>query len=245
MSKVFGVRSRSSSGPPLEDPSLSITGTAAAMRGSPPRSLGMAGKRQQHSLSNPTLFDIYKDSSVSPQDSPIIHGTLNNRGSKENLFQAEDTPDVEHPSPVPGGAEEPVKKKKKKRLLGRSKSEKRQQVKSLERPIKVLDHYPQQDQDSTGTPPPLSPESIGRSKKEGKKKKEKHRDRSSVERELEQALALSKLTCADYANQVEVKALELKQALQREAFLIRELKQGRQFLEELEAKVSSSSSIWE
>ena len=52
---------------------------------------------------------------------------------------------------------------------------------------------------------------------------------------LEKELVLAKTMCADYANQLEVKALELKQALQREAFLIRELKQVRA---ELEARVS-------
>ena len=141
------------------------------------------------------------------------------------------TPDVDNASPhLPGETEAAKKKKKKKRLLGRSKSEKRPHIKTLDRPIKSLD----QDQDSMGTPPPLSPEAAAKSKKEGKKKKEKHhhRDRSSAERELEHALALSKLDCADYANQVEIKSLELKQAVQREAFLIRELK-------ELEAKASA------
>lgn len=238
MSKGFGVRSRSSSDPPLDVHSAT---PPVPRNSSPPRSLGLAGKH--HSLSNPTLFDIYKDSSVSPEDSPIIHGTLHNRGSKENLFHAEETPDIDATSSVQGTAEEPVKKKKKKRLLKRSKSEKAGK-KSL---VKNLDHHPgralSQDHDSTETPPPLSPDSFNKSKKEGKKKKEKHRDQGTSEQELEQALALSKLTCADYANQLELKGLELKkksveltQALQREAFLIRELKQGRQFLDQLEAK---------
>ena len=182
---------------------------------SPPQSLGSIGKDHN-------LFDIYKDSSASPQDSPMILRGVLDQGSKENLFLGEETPDT---SSLASGDQEEKKKKKKKRLLGRSKSEKRARSESVKDP----------EQESTGSPPPLSPTS-NKSKKEAKKKKEKDR-RSAVEQVLEKELVLAKTTCADYANQLEVKALELKQALQREAFLIRELKQVRA---ELEARVSRS-----
>ena len=118
------------------------------------------------------------------------------------------------------GDQEEKKKEKKKWLLGRSKSEKRARSESVKDP----------EQESTGSLCPLSPTS-NKSKKEAKKKKEKDR-RSAVEQVLEKELVLAKTTCADYTNQLEVKALELKQALQRG---IPELKQVRA---ELEAMVS-------
>lgn len=186
------------------------------IRPSPPTSLGS----ERDTLSNHTLFDIYKDSSASPQESPMMIRGVLDRGSKENLFLEESTPGI-NPAPEEQGEK---KKKKKKRLLGRSKSEKRARGHS----IKSCDQ-----EELTGSPPPYSPE-VGEGK-EGKKKKKKDK-RSAVEHELEKELAVAKTTCADYANQLEVKTLELKQALQREAFLIRELKQARQSVTELEVR---------
>lgn len=149
----------------------------------------------------------------------IMRGLLG-RGSKENLFIEDETPDT---NAAVGDHDEKKKKKKKKRLLGRSKSEKRARGEM----VKLCDP----EQERAGSPPPLSPGTT-RSKKEEKerKKREKHKAKEQLEREL----VTSKTRCADYANQVEVKTLELKQALQREAFLIRELKQVRS---EPEAKV--------
>ena len=148
----------------------------------------------------------------------MIKGVLD-RGSKENLFLEESTPDT---SPALGTPQPEEKKKKKKKLLGRSKSDKRSRdaVKSFD-----------QDHESTGSPPPCFSPTEG--KKEGKKKKKNkhHHHHTMPQHELEQELALAKTTCADYANQLEIKTLELKQVVQREAFLIRELK-------EIEARVS-------
>lgn len=166
---------------------------------------------EKEAVSNHTPFDIYRDNSVSPQESPMLIRGVLERGSKENLFLDESTPDT---SPALGAHGE--KKKKKKKLLGRSKSEKRERGDS----VQSCDH------ESTGSPPPLSPES-SEQKKEGKKKKKEKKYKLAVQ-ELEKELVLSKTACADYANQLEVKTLELKQLLQREAFLIRELKDGRQ-----------------
>lgn len=166
------------------------------------------------------LFDIYKDSSASPQESPRVMKGLLGRGSKENLFLDDETPDTNSPAL---GEHDEKKKKKKRKLLGRSKSEKR----ARDEMIKVCDP----EQESTGSPPPLSPGTVrGKKEEKERKKKEKRRAKEQLERELVQA----KTTCAVYAGQVDVKRLELKQALQREAFLIRELKQVRA---ETEAKV--------
>lgn len=177
-------------------------------------------------------FDIYKDSSLSPHDSPVLmmRGLLD-KGSKENLFLEESTADTSSPA-LPLAAE----KKKKKKLLGRSKStaEKRERGDS----VRSCD----QEQDSACSLPTLSPEVGSGHKKKKKKKKEKQA--SAAQLELERELVLSKTTCADYANQLEVKTLELKQVLQREAFLIRELKEVRQTVTELEAKVRGREGPW-
>lgn len=153
------------------------------------------------------------------------------KGSKENLFLEDSTPDT---SPalgvVPWGGGE--KKKKKKKLLGRSKSDsKRHSAKSYD-----------QDQESTGSPPPVSPPEGGASGHKSEKKKKKDKQQM-MQQELEKELAVCKTTCADFANQLEMKVLELKQLLQREAFLIRELKEVRQYVTELEAKVKDNFEI--
>lgn len=186
---------------------------------SPQQIEGALGK-EKDTISNISLFDIYKDSSASPQESPMMLKGVLDRGSKENLFVEEG------PSDFRDNVE---KKKRKKKLLGRSKSEKRARKDSSG---KSHDH----EHESTGSPPTLSPERTSRGKKEGKKKKEKH---SAAEQELAKELVVSKTTCADYANQLETKTLELKQALQREAFLIRELKEVRH---EMENKVKNHIS---
>lgn len=212
-------------------PQLSMSSEGGALKRSPPRGLG-------REILSHDLFDIYKDSSTSPQDSPmLIRGLLDrgsldrrslDRGSKENLFLEEETPDTNSPAlgehPALGDLVE-KKKKKRKKLLGRSKSEKR--VKGDY--VRVFDDPSEQQ---VGVSSPLSHGSEAGGKKEAKKKKEKQRH--AREHELERELVLSKTMCADYANQVEVRGLDLKQALQREAFLIRELKLTRQ---QLEAKV--------
>lgn len=171
-------------------------------------------------------FNVYHDSSVSPHSSPVLRGKLEHqgalRGSKENLFMEEDTPP---PPPQSTGHSPGEKKRKKKHLLKKSKSEKKERQDSTQ----------SADHESTGSPPPQSPPSEGgvARKEEKRKKKEKRYALEQLEREL----ALSKTQCADYANQLEQKVLELKQAVQREAFLIRELKEIRLHAGELEQKV--------
>ena len=220
----------SSCGPQLEGAASQIEGMASQREGvaKPPLPPG------SEAFANQTLFDIYKDSSASPQESPMIMRGLLDRGSKENFFQPEDDTTADTNS---SPALEEKKKKKKKRLLSRSKSE-RAKTGKLIRGDSVRSC--EQDHESVGTPPPMSPDS-NKGKKEGKKKKEKHRPR---EMELEKELVVAKTMSADYATQLEVKILELQQALQREAFLIRELKQVRQLALELEMKVCGGEGVW-
>ena len=169
------------------------------------------------------VHDIYRDDSTDPLGDVEV-----DRGSKENLYmEVEEEENLVHKQTEDtGGTKE---KKKKKKLLGRVKTDKRARSDSCD-----------QENSSTGSPPPpaavaSSEGNKGGWKRESKKKKEK---RTQSEHDLERELILCKTNCADYANQSEQKSLELKQALQREAFLIREVKEVRQYVSELEAKVS-------
>ncbi len=162
-------------------------------------------------------------------------GRSQGAGSKENLFIAKDTPTSSHALTHPQGE----KKKKRKRLLRRSKSERKGKY-----VVRSTSCDPEHE--STGSPPPLasspgtgglpppSPSggSSGGRKEEKKKKKKKDKDRDRDGSELEKELTAVRISCADYENQFEKKSLELAQALERETFLIRELKEVKEQMEE-------------
>ena len=80
---------------------------------------------------------------------------------------------------------------------------------------------------------PESPVSLPNSPVPKLSKKEKKRKKA----ELIGELALAKTQCADVSNQLEHKSLELKHALQRESFVIRELRAAREYVTSLEQKV--------
>ena len=214
---VNGSTKESSSSPPSTPPTSHSTHQAPSLAQE-------VGNRHDHTSSKSEAADIYSDSPASTHGSPVLTGGQGVKySSRENLNVEEETSES---SPTPLrydnliGKEE-KKKKKKLMSLKRSKSNKKQTS-------------AEGDLDS----PLLS----------GGGKEEKKEERwSPTEHELGKELALAKTNCAEYANLLELKILEHKQALQRESFLLRELKEVREYVSELESKVRtycSPGSAW-